>query len=327
MRQGIATALCACTAVGAVALATGCGDDTTSNAAGGSGAKKIRVYVLQPDGSDPYPRENVGFEQEAKRHPEIQLKLDAGTARTDAGGLINKINDAVTRGTDVIAVNGGAVGKQLAPALEAAAAKGIKVITFDQDVPAPHRAAYVAWDAEGAGRIAGDYFRKAVPSGGKVGMIIGFKGNPLLDAINNGFLSAIKGSNLKIVSTIDTQVDANKSRSATEDILTAHPDVAGMFVDNDLATVGVRKALEAKRKKVFMMGVIGTPEAFTAVATHGYQSADVATPLRAYGVLTIRRAVQLARGQAVPEITKVPSVLITPDNAARADDILAAAVK
>jgi ribose transport system substrate-binding protein len=133
---------------------------------------------------------------------------------------------------------------------------------------------------------------------------------------------------LEAVSEIDTEGDANRSRTATEDILLANPDLVGLFVDNDLATIGVRAALEARGEKPFMMGVFGTPEAFDEIAKgeSGWQDATVASPFQAIGAVALRTAVAVANGEEVPELQELPSLLITPDNAAQAvDQILALA--
>jgi len=244
--------------------------------------------------------------------------------------MISKINDAVTRGVDVILLNSGAVGDQLVLPVEEAIAKGVEVVTFDQDVPAQGRKSYIQWDASDAGTIAGTYFRDQVlaeyPDGGPIGMIIAFKGNPLLGSIDDGFKAQIEGSGLEIVTEIDTAGDPSASRTATEDILLANPDLVGLFVDNDLATIGVRPALEARGEKPFMMGVFGTPEAFDEIANHGWQDATVACPFQALGAVGLRTAVAVANGEEVPEFQSLPSLLVTPENAGSAfDEIMALA--
>lgn len=291
-------------------------------------ADTIEIYVLQPAPSDPYPRENEGIKAAAAEMTDVNVTFDFGTSQQEAGPMITKINDAVTRGVDVILVNSGAVGDQLAPALADAIAQGVKVVTFDQDVPVEGRLSYIAWDSADAGKIAGEYFRQQVlaayPDGGKIGVIIAFKGNPLLGSIDDGFKKAIEGANFEIVSEIDTAGDANKSRTATEDMLLANPDLVGLFVDNDLATIGVRAALEARGSKPFMMGVFGTPEAFEEIANHGWQDATVASPFQAIGALGLRTAVAVAKGETVPAVQKLPSLLITPENAANAVEAIIA---
>ena len=111
---------------------------------------------------------------------------------------------------------------------------------------------------------------------------------------------------------------ACRTREGAEDILTANPDLVGLFVDNDLATIGVRPALAAKNSKVFMMGIFGTPEAFSEIAKNGTEKATVACPFQAIGAVALRTAVKAANGEQVDATIKLPSLLITPDNAATA---------
>ncbi len=311
MRRRLLLAVVACAVLlGAFAGCGSSGDDKSDTS---GGAERIRAYMLLPvlpDGT--YSRQEKGAREAAKSYPNLDLTIDAVTSRTDVAGMINKVQNAVTKDYDVIAVNSGGNGAQLAPALERAAQRGIKIVAFDQD--APHRDIYVQWDAEAAGAQAGEYMKRALPNGGKIGVLSAVAGNPLLDAITNSFLSTVRGSELDVAARLTTGGTVAGSRTKMENLLTSHPDLAGVFVDNDIfGSAGALLAMEASGKKPILVGMFGDPVAWKAIKA-GTEAATVEMPFERFGADAVKYSVALGEGRTVPEQVTVPPVLVTQDN-------------
>ena len=51
---------------------------------------------------------------------------------------------------------------------------------------------------------------------------------------------------MRLVQLVFGMADRAKARAATENILTAHPDLAGLFADNESSSVGAMMALKAR---------------------------------------------------------------------------------
>jgi ribose transport system substrate-binding protein len=298
-------------------------DDTpkagSGQASSAADAKPVKVYVLLPSlESDSYIREKAGARAAAGKIPGAQVTIDAGTSRLTNGAaqLVSKIESAVTRQYDVIAVNPGGNAKELKPALEAAINQGVKVITFDQDVPGlTERLAYLGWDARKAGELAGAYIKEQLKGRGEVGVIRCAIGNQLLDRIESGFRTAVKGSAIRVVGRGDGLCDVEKSRTIAENMLTAHPAMKGFFADTDLGAQGAQKALEGANKDLVVTGTGGSVELLADIKAGRVIDATATFPFEIFGREAVKTAVAVGRGAQVPATNTLGTKLATKDNA------------
>lgn len=308
------TTLLAAVAAAALTLFAGCGSDSDGGSAstGGGGGDDVRVYVLLPSlESDSYVQESRGAEEAAKQVEGAEVKVDAGASRGEATNLIAKIDSAVTKGYDVIAVNPGAVGAELAPALSRAIGAGVEVVAFDQNVPdLDDLSAYVGYDGYQAGLLRGRYLAKALPDGGAVGMIDCFKENPLTAAINRGQLAGMEGSRLRVVSELEAQCDPAKARTAAENMLTAHPEMRGLLAGTDIAAMAALPVVEKFAKPLVVVGGDGQQDALRVIADGGGIQATTLFPFAELGAEAVRTAVALGRGEQVDAEVMVEPTLI-----------------
>ncbi|ADB49890.1 sugar ABC transporter substrate-binding protein [Conexibacter woesei] len=310
-----ATALLATVVAAAVTLLAGCGSDSdggSGSTSGGGGGDDVRVYVLLPSlESDSYVQESRGAEEAAKQIDGAEVKVDAGASRGEATNLIAKIDSAVTKGYDVIAVNPGAVGAELAPALSRAIAADVDVVAFDQNVPdLDDLSAYVGYDGYQAGLLRGRYLTKALPDGGAVGMIDCFKENPLTAAINRGQLAGMEGSRLRVVSELEAQCDPAKARTAAENMLTAHPEMRGLLAGTDIAAMAALPVVESFGKPLVVVGGDGQQDALRVIAEGGGIQATTLFPFAELGAEAVRTAVAVGRGEQVDAEVMVEPTLI-----------------
>jgi ribose transport system substrate-binding protein len=307
-----------------VLVAVGCGSDDDSSADGSVGAttttaaKKVKVYMLLPSlEGDAYVRERKGALAAAKKIPNADVTVDAGSARGEATNLIAKIQAAITKGYDVIAINPGAVGGEVTPALSQAVAQGAKVVSFDQNVPElDGLSAYVGYDGHQAGLLRGQWLKENMPEGGKVGLIDCFKENPLTASINDGQREGIAGTKLKIVSELEAQCDRAKARTATENMLTAHPDLKAILAGTDIAAMAGLPAVKAFGKGLIVVGGDGQDDAMAIITSDGPIKATTLFPFEELGGQAVRTAVEAASGKAVDKEVLVQPTLITKDNVA-----------
>lgn len=318
--------------VACMLVAVGCGssDDTAADgsASGSSGsAKKVKVYMLLPSlEGDAYVRERKGAIAAAKKLPNADVTVDAGSARGEATNLISKIQAAVTKGYNVIAINPGAVGGEVAPALGSAVGQGIKVVSFDQTIPDfKDLSAYVGYDGYKAGLLRGQWLKENMPEGGKVGLIDCFKENPLTASINKGQRAGIAGSKLKIVTELEAQCDRAKARTATENMLTAHPDLKAIMAGTDIAAMAGLPAVEKFGKPVTVVGGDGQDDAMGVITSDGPIKATTLFPFEELGGQAVRTAVDAGSGKTVDKEVLVQPTLITKDNVAEIKAKVAAA--
>jgi ABC-type sugar transport system substrate-binding protein len=328
MSMKVSAGLAALVACMLVAVGCGSSDDSTADGSpSGSSAKKVKVYMLLPSlEGDAYVRERKGAVAAAKKLPNADVTVDAGSARGEATNLIAKIQSAVTKGYDVIAINPGAVGGEVTPALTQAVGQGTKVVSFDQNVPElKGLSAYVGYDGYKAGLLRGQWLKENMPGGGKVGLIDCFKENPLTASINDGQRAGIAGSSLKIVTELDAQCDRAKARTATENMLTAHPDLKAILAGTDIAAMAGLPAVEKFGKPLVVVGGDGQDDAMGVITGGGPIKATTLFPFEELGGQAVRTAVEAASGKAVDKEVLVQPTLITKDNVAEIKAKVAAA--
>ena len=297
-----------------------CGDSNESPSS--DRADTPRIYMLWPSfESEGYIQQKTGAEAAiAELGDKVEVKLDSGTSRASANDQIRKIDSAITQQYDVIALNTGAVGAELVPAVERAQAQGIKVMTFDQSVPGADVETYIQFDGEQDGRLMGEYMTSVLPDGGEVGIVNCFAENPLIKAINSGIEQGLAGSDVRIVARLDALCDPSRARTAAENMITAHPSLKGIFALWDVQAMGTIPAVEKKGEPFFLVGGGGERDALELIARGGALDASTDAHFPEFGRMAVETAYALAQGRTVEPEIKMPFDIVTRDNAA---DVLA----
>lgn len=290
-------------------------------------ADKPKVLVIYPYlGDQSFVRMHQASEAEAGKFPDVQIDIVAGPDRTNANYFITAIEKAVTEGYDVVAINHGGAAAQLYPALKKAEAEGIKIVGFDTGLPElKDHASDVLYDIAGASGKAGELFAGIVPAGAKIGIIRCLLGNPDTDAFINGFKKATEDKRYEVVMDADAKCDPAAARTITENMLTATPDLAGIFNVFDVSAQGSMQALKAAGSTVPMGSIGGQLYGAEAVAAGANWKYTVPYPFEAIGTMAVDTAVKVAKGEPVEPTTVVPvATPLTADNAgAYASDLKA----
>ncbi|HWI74632.1 MAG TPA: substrate-binding domain-containing protein [Baekduia sp.] len=178
---------------------------------------------------------------------------------------------------------------------------------------------YIGTDDVAAGRLAGAHMAALLPSGGEVALVGGLAGNVNNGRRLQGFAQGIRGSRLRVVARTNADYNRTKAEIAAEQMLRAHPRIAGFFAASDLMALGIADALRAAGKtgKVRIIGLDGIAEALDAVAS-GAISATVSQYPYVMGEMAIEACVAAARGATLPARVDAPIALLTRANVARA---------
>ena len=139
--------------------------------------------------------------------------------------------------------------------------KGIPVVTIDSGVDDKDASlCYIATDNVKGGEAAADELAKQIGDKGKVGLLSFFKGAVSSDEREDGFKKGIaKHPNIKIVSIRYSQSDNAKATDETVAMLTANPDLAGIFASNEPNGVFAASVLEQKHLAGKVSSSLTTP--------------------------------------------------------------------
>lgn len=272
----------------------------------------------------------IGFSQVTQQSPfYVELGKGAEDAAeaaghelefVDANGDVAKQNDDVqdliTRGVDVLIINP-VDPKSVAPALAAAEAEGIDVVTVDRPVESG-AVAHVGRDNVEMGRIVGEDLVKSLgDEGGKVIEIQGDAGGAVARDRSDGFHEAVDGAdNIEVVEGPYADYIRSEAVTAMQDLLQANPDVSAVYAHNDDMAMGAMQVLrESDRDDVLVFGVDGLMGAVEAIdAGDQYTATSFNDPIL-LGEVAVETAVKVADGEDVEEYVDAGTGVINGDNA------------
>ena len=116
---------------------------------------------------------------------------------------------------------------------------GITVITIDSGVKSDRPLSFVATDNVAAAHMAADKLAELIGGKGEVGVIPIVPGAATSEMREQGFREGVaKYPDIESVSVLHCDSDAAKAMSVTEDMMTAHPDLVGIFAESEPGAVG-----------------------------------------------------------------------------------------
>ena len=135
----------------------------------------------------------------------------------------------------------------VAQAVQRAIDAGIPVSVFDSGVNAKGYLTFVATDNLAAGVTAAERLAALTNSKGKVGMVMHKPGGTSTMLREQGFQATMKHyAGLTIAARQYGMADRAKARAAAENMLTAHPDMAGLFASSEASSLGAMQAIESR---------------------------------------------------------------------------------
>jgi ABC-type sugar transport system substrate-binding protein len=225
-----------------------------------------------------------------------------------------QIQDAVARGAQALVIT--PMGPEVVPALDAAAAKGLKVVLVDNDLKEfTGETAVVATDNVKGGQAAGAYLRTVLKSGDSIGLMEGVRGVAALDARIQGVQDALEGTGVNvIIGGGETGCDSADGATVAQDLLTREPDLTAIYSACDDPAIAAADVVEQKGKQVLVMGYDGLPDAAQAILD-GHMRATVAQFPGKMAALGVEAAVAAVRGEKVEPFIDTGTELVTADNA------------
>lgn len=177
----------------------------------------------------------------------FDVEWNAPALEIDAGRQIAILDSMVNRKLAGIAV-APVDRKALVAVVDRASAAGVPVAVFDSGIDTSNRLTYVATDNREGGRIAARKLGELMFGRGKAAYIGFMPGSASTMEREEGFESEMKlrFPGIRVVQKAFGMADRAKSLAATENILAAHPDLTGLFADNESSSSGAVMALKGR---------------------------------------------------------------------------------
>ena len=133
----------------------------------------------------------------------------------------------------------------IVPAVEAANAADIPVVTIDQAPSGGEITAYVASDNLAGGRLAGEYLVDVMGGSGEVIELLGGDGSAAMDRAEGFGLAIDEAPGITLVGKEDGFGAKHLGRLLAEELLAASPEATGLFAIKDPLGLGAIEAFEA----------------------------------------------------------------------------------
>jgi len=177
----------------------------------------------------------------------IDVLWNGPREETEYSRQIEIVDSMIARHVDGLAISAtdhSALVKPVERAIEA----GIPVTVFDSGLDITGYVTFVATDNYAAGQTAARRLAALVHSKGKVAELMHKPGGMSTVDRERGFeeVMAKEFPAIQVVARQYGMADRAKSRQAAEDILTAHPDLDGMFASAEANSIGAVQAIKSR---------------------------------------------------------------------------------
>lgn len=277
------------------------GEGESADQSGRSGAVGFSVSTL----NNPF---FVSLSEGAKAEAEKQgVKLVVVDAGDDAAKQTNDIEDLISRNVSVLIVNP-VDSDAVAPAVQNAVSKGIKVISVDRVVNGVEVDCQIASDNAAGAKMATEYLIELIGEKAKVAELEGVPGASATIDRGAGF-HEVADKALDVVASQTANFNRAEGMTVMENILQSSGDIKGVFAHNDEMALGAIEAIAASGKDIKVIGFDATDDAVAAVKA-GRMAATVAQKPDLMGVTAVQTAIKLMNGDTVEKSLPVEVELI-----------------
>ncbi len=177
----------------------------------------------------------------------LEILWNAPATETDYSRQIQIVDSMVARHVDGIVV-AASDRKALVGAVERATNAGIPVTVFDSGLDSTNYMSYVATDNVEAGRMAARTLARLLDGKGKAAVVMHVPGSISTTDREKGFDEVIAKDfpGIQVVQRQFGMSDRAKAMAVAENILTAHPDLNGIFCSTEPSCTGTALALKAR---------------------------------------------------------------------------------
>ncbi|TKD40291.1 MAG: sugar ABC transporter substrate-binding protein [Mesorhizobium sp.] len=206
------------------------------------------------------------------------------------------------------------------PAITAAKAAGIPVIAIDAQIPDGDNVAFIgvhnAKAGEDIGKFYADYVKSEMGGTAKIG-IVGALNSFIQNQRLDGFKKAVTDSGLTItfLDTVDGQNVQETAMSASENLMTANPDMTTLYATGEPALLGAVSAVisQGRTGDVKVFGWDLTKQVIQGI-DDGWVAAVVQQDPAGEGKAAVEALIKLKKGETVEPIINIPVTIVTKDN-------------
>jgi ribose transport system substrate-binding protein len=304
------------------ALAAGCKSEPQPG-----GKQKVRVGLIYKATTNPFFQAMEKGAREKAKELGAGIEVSGIESESDADKQADLVRIMLNRQVQAVIIAPASSVGIVTPLVRAQEAK-VPIINIDNRINKEEAAkqglkvaTFIGPDNfEGAKKVGAygcDLIKKKLGEGkkGRVIVLRGIDGVENAEARRRGFEAAVQEAGLEIAASQSAEWDTAKAQTAASAMLSANPDTAGILCANDKMALGAIAAVRARGDigKVIVVGYDNIDLARDAMK-RGEMQATVEQNPAMMGSLGVECALKALKGEALPEVTPVPTQLITAED-------------
>ncbi|WP_063726870.1 ABC transporter substrate-binding protein [Kosmotoga sp. DU53] len=217
--------------------------------------KNMRIFFIVKATESEFWQIVLDGAKKAAKHFGVTLIAQAPTSEADVARQVAILETAVSLKPDAIVI-APTVADALVPGIERAMDEGIPVIIIDSAASTDKYVSFLASNNYAIGQKSADALAEAMikkygKAAGKVAGITFLSGVGSLEARKKGFLDRIaeKYPEIEVVAFQDAQGKQGNTIGIVQDLLTAYPDLKGIYASNQYTGDELVRALDIMGKK------------------------------------------------------------------------------
>lgn len=250
----------------------------------------------------------------AAQETSVEIIWNGPSTETDYSAQLQIVEAMINQRVDAIVL--APIDKKImVGVVDKAASQNIPVVIFDSGIDTESFVSQVATDNYAAGQAGAQRLAKILGGKGKVAIVAVQPGAASTMAREQGFEDSIK-KEFPAIQIVDKRygwADFAKSMAAAENMLTAFPDLDGMFASNESSAVGAAQALKARKSKVKLVGFDSSPTLLEDLRSGLIDSLVVQDPFR-MGYEAVQNAVKKLNGGTPVKMNHLPPLVVTWEN-------------
>ena len=286
-------------------------------------AQEVTIPIIVKDTTSFYWQIVLAGARKAGKDLGVNVPELGAQAETDVNGQISILENAVA-GNPAAVVISPTEAKALGKPIDEAAAK-VKIIGIDSSADSKAFTSFLTTDNVQGGRVAADGLAEAIGAAnggkveGKVALITALPGAGSLEQRREGFMEQIKAKypGLELIADKYADGQATTGLNIATDLITANPDLKGIFASNLIMAQGVGQAIaeNSLAGKVALVG-FDSDEKLIKFLSDGVISALVVQDPYRMGYDGIKTALAASKGEKVEAFVDTGANLVTKANMA-----------
>ena len=246
----------------------------------------------------------------------FEIVWNGPPTETDYSRQIQIVDSMIARRVDGIAL-AACDRKALTGVVDRAAAAGIPLTVFDSGLDSTNFMSFLATDNVDGGRMGARTLGNLLGGKGEVGLIMHAPGSVSTSDRETGFNEVMQKEfpGIKVVQSQFSMGDRAKGMAVTENILTAHPEIDGLFASSEPSAIGATQAVKARRLggKVKLVGFDSTDSMIEDLKAGVIDAIVVQDPFK-MGFEAVKTMADKLSGRQPPKHTDLPAMVVTRDN-------------